>query len=200
MIFFKININDAIIIAFQFWCTVFCRTHVVQAKAKCDRRKDKDRWTDNRQVIPMLRFALLAPQKAWSSKVSLNLFVIYPCNACLQVYNDIKQFGHERLSVFKKKEIPERWFYKTHKRIPPILLVADSGWYIVQVSYTNKFTIFKQDVLVKHRCLWRQQSQNLQVFHFYPAPPQGHVMSVRCEQPLDELTVQVWYLLHHTKL
>ena len=22
--------------------------------------------------------------------------------------------------------------------------------------------------------------------------PQGYVMSVRCEQPLDELTVQVW--------
>ena len=27
--------------------------------------------------------------------------------------------------------------------------------------------------------------------------PQGHVMSVRCEQPLDELTVQVWLLYDH---
>ena len=27
--------------------------------------------------------------------------------------------------------------------------------------------------------------------------PQGRVMSVRCEQPLDELTVQVWLLYDH---
>ena len=27
--------------------------------------------------------------------------------------------------------------------------------------------------------------------------PQGHVMSVKCEQPLDELTVQVWLLYDH---
>ena len=30
--------------------------------------------------------------------------------------------------------------------------------------------------------------------------PQGHVLSVRCEQPLDELTVQVWKLYHHPNL
>ena len=27
--------------------------------------------------------------------------------------------------------------------------------------------------------------------------PQGHVMSVKCEEPIDELTVQVWLLYHH---
>ena len=27
-----------------------------------------------------------------------------------------------------------------------------------------------------------------------PPHPQGHVMSVKCEQPLDELKVQVWLL------
>ena len=30
--------------------------------------------------------------------------------------------------------------------------------------------------------------------------PQGHVMSMRCEQPLDELTVQVCLLYHHPNL
>ena len=30
-----------------------------------------------------------------------------------------------------------------------------------------------------------------------PPPPQGHVMSGECEQPLDELTVQVWLLYDH---
>ena len=39
--------------------------------------------------------------------------------------------------------------------------------------------------------------KNLQVPHFEPAPPQGHVTSMKCEQPLDELTVQVWLLYDH---
>ena len=30
-----------------------------------------------------------------------------------------------------------------------------------------------------------------------PPLPQGHVMSGKCEQPLDELTVQVWLLYNH---
>ena len=33
---------------------------------------------------------------------------------------------------------------------------------------------------------------------FLPRPaPKGHMISVKCEQPLDELTVQVWLLYHH---
>ena len=32
---------------------------------------------------------------------------------------------------------------------------------------------------------------------FWPYPTQGHVMSVKCEKPIDELTVQVWLLYHH---
>ena len=35
--------------------------------------------------------------------------------------------------------------------------------------------------------------QNLKVLHFNPAPFPG---SVKCEQPLDELTIQVWLLYH----
>ena len=30
-----------------------------------------------------------------------------------------------------------------------------------------------------------------------PPHPQGHVISVKCEKPLDELTVQVWLLYDH---
>ena len=30
-----------------------------------------------------------------------------------------------------------------------------------------------------------------------PLHPQGHVMSVKYEQPLDELTIQVWLLYDH---
>ena len=48
-----------------------------------------------------------------------------------------------------------------------------------------------------HGCPQQQQSQNLaksQSPTFDSAPSQGHVMSVKCEQPLDELTVQIWLL------
>ena len=30
-----------------------------------------------------------------------------------------------------------------------------------------------------------------------PPHPQGRVMSVKCEEPIDELTVQVWLLCDH---
>ena len=55
-------------------------------------------------------------------------------------------------------------------------------------------------------CLWNTDApggnkveiwQNLLVKHFDPAPLQGYVMSGKCEQPSDELTVQVWLLYDH---
>ena len=56
-------------------------------------------------------------------------------------------------------------------------------------------------VFVKHGCPWRQQSQNLTKIsksHILTPPHlQGHGMSVKCEEPLDELTVQVWLLSLH---
>ena len=33
-----------------------------------------------------------------------------------------------------------------------------------------------------------------------PPHPQGHVMLVKCEESIDELTVQVWLLYHHPSL
>ena len=54
---------------------------------------------------------------------------------------------------------------------------------------------------MKHGCPRRQQSQTMekisQSYILTPPHPQGHVMSVKCEQPLDELTVQVWLLYDH---
>ena len=56
-------------------------------------------------------------------------------------------------------------------------------------------------VFVKHGCPPRQQSQTMAKIsksYILTLPhPQGHVMSVKCEQPLDELTVQVWLLYDH---
>ena len=56
-------------------------------------------------------------------------------------------------------------------------------------------------VFVKHGCPLRQQSQHMakisKSYILTPPLPQGCVMSVKCEKPIDELTVQVWLLYHH---
>ena len=57
-------------------------------------------------------------------------------------------------------------------------------------------------VFVKHGCPRRQQSQNIAKISYILTPPhpQGHVMSVKYEEPIDELTVQVWLLYDHPNL
>ena len=40
----------------------------------------------------------------------------------------------------------------------------------------------KIDVFVKHRCPRRQPSQNMKSYILIPPHPQGHVMSVKCEE------------------
>ena len=66
----------------------------------------------------------------------------------------------------------------------------------LMICYFWQNVIFQQDVFVKHRCPRRQQSQTMtKIYNFYiltPTHPQGHVISVKWEQPLYELTVQVW--------
>ena len=56
-------------------------------------------------------------------------------------------------------------------------------------------------MFVKHGCPRRQQSQNMakisKSYILTPPQPQGHVISVKCEEPIDELTVQVWLLYDH---
>jgi predicted AlkP superfamily pyrophosphatase or phosphodiesterase len=40
--------------------------------------------------------------------------------------------ANPHLKVFRKSEIPERWHYRDHPRIPPIFGVADEGWQVVR--------------------------------------------------------------------
>ena len=44
--------------------------------------------------------------------------------------------------------------------------------------------------------LWQKSCKSY--FLTDPAPTQGHGMSVKFEKPIDELTVQVWLLYHHS--
>ncbi len=38
--------------------------------------------------------------------------------------------AHPNLKVYRKSEIPERWKFRNHRRIAPIITVADDGWTI----------------------------------------------------------------------
>lgn len=38
--------------------------------------------------------------------------------------------AHLNLKVYRKSEIPERWNFRSHRRIAPIIAVADDGWTI----------------------------------------------------------------------
>ncbi|XP_010861961.2 bis(5'-adenosyl)-triphosphatase enpp4 [Esox lucius] len=39
---------------------------------------------------------------------------------------------HDHMTAYLKKDIPDRLHYKNNDRIPPIILIADEGWTIVQ--------------------------------------------------------------------
>jgi predicted AlkP superfamily pyrophosphatase or phosphodiesterase len=45
------------------------------------------------------------------------------------VYNALAGV-HPRMATYKKAEIPERYHYRAHRRIPPIVSVAEEGWSI----------------------------------------------------------------------
>jgi predicted AlkP superfamily pyrophosphatase or phosphodiesterase len=42
--------------------------------------------------------------------------------------------AHPRLSVYRREHTPERWHYRGHPRIPPIVGVADEGWQVLRRS------------------------------------------------------------------
>jgi predicted AlkP superfamily pyrophosphatase or phosphodiesterase len=48
--------------------------------------------------------------------------------------------AHPHLSVFRKAELPERWRYRNHRRIQPIIAVADEGWEITTRTYFEERT------------------------------------------------------------
>ncbi|XP_067126584.1 ectonucleotide pyrophosphatase/phosphodiesterase family member 5-like [Centruroides vittatus] len=53
-----------------------------------------------------------------------------------RVYNTLKN-AHPNMTVYKKENIPERWHYKNHRRIMPIIAVADQGYLIAKEYGTD---------------------------------------------------------------
>lgn len=59
-------------------------------------------------------------------------FSVWPHeNKVKKVYESLKNY-HKNLTVFYKHEIPDRWHLKNHYRVPPIVAIADIGYYIIK--------------------------------------------------------------------
>ena len=88
------------------------------------------------------------------------------------------------------------WCVMTHKVIAQKSSVAANHCFVLNISQKPTGHVF-----VKHGCSQWQQSQAIakisKSYIFTPPHSQGHVISVKCEHPLDELTVQVWLLYDH---
>ena len=52
------------------------------------------------------------------------------------IYNSLVNV-HPRLSIYKKEETPEHLHYRNHRRITPIIGIADEGWSISTRDYYN---------------------------------------------------------------
>ncbi len=46
--------------------------------------------------------------------------------------------AHPHLAVYRKSEIPEALHYRQHRRIPPLLGIADEGWSVTSRSYLQE--------------------------------------------------------------
>ena len=82
-----------------------------------------------------------------------------------------------------------------------IFAVYILGIFMVIANSSKIKPMQTKHVFVKHRCPRQQQSPNIakisKSYILTPPDPQGHQMSVKCEEPLNELTVQVWLLYNH---
>lgn len=58
---------------------------------------------------------------------------IFPKEAELEaIYQQLKSSLPPQAKVYKKSDLPERWFYQNSKRIAPLLVVPDTGWRLMQ--------------------------------------------------------------------
>ena len=53
-----------------------------------------------------------------------------------QVYGALVH-AHPHLTVYRRAETPERWHYRDHPRVPPIIGVADEGWQVLRRTTVN---------------------------------------------------------------
>ncbi|UYV73389.1 ENPP6 [Cordylochernes scorpioides] len=63
-----------------------------------------------------------------------------------KVYQDLMAASFKGLQVFKKEDIPEKFHFKNHRLVLPILLLADEGYYINAISDHTKMKPFVERI------------------------------------------------------
>ena len=53
------------------------------------------------------------------------------------IYNMLAS-AHPHLAVYRRETLPDRWHFSEHRRIPPIVAVADEGWFIATRSFYER--------------------------------------------------------------
>ena len=73
----------------------------------------------------------LSPDAAVISDINPTLGVFPKPGRADDVYRRLVN-AHPHLKVFRREETPERWHYRDHQRVPPIIAVADEGWQVLR--------------------------------------------------------------------
>ncbi|UYV73390.1 ENPP6 [Cordylochernes scorpioides] len=63
-----------------------------------------------------------------------------------KVYQDLMAASFKGLQVIKKEDIPEKFHFKNHRLVLPILLLADEGYYINAISDHTKMKPFVERI------------------------------------------------------
>ena len=80
-----------------------------------------DVFSDSIRMIAWTPVAMILPLEDWVDSI----------------YNSLNGV-HPNMAVYKKDDIPERLHFSNHRRIPPIICIADEGWSITTHSYFNE--------------------------------------------------------------
>ena len=109
------------------------------------------------------------------------------------VYNDLQQLPNAQ--VYWKRDIPDRWHYRNHERIPEVLIVAEEGWTLMPMGhgprmskgahgYDNELTsmqaIFVADGPAFKSGYSRKTFENI---HIYPLL--AHILGLEPYQGID---------------
>ncbi|XP_067123323.1 glycerophosphocholine cholinephosphodiesterase ENPP6-like [Centruroides vittatus] len=96
-----------------------------------------------------------------------------------KLYNDLKRANIKGLQIFKKEEIPEKYHFKNNKYVLPLFILADKGYFINELSDSNKTRMkvkyvsngnhgYDPDVVEDMRSIFFARGQNLKKNYLSP--------------------------------
>ena len=79
-----------------------------------------DIYSDSVRIIEWSPIGMILPVDSWVDSI----------------YNSLHG-AHPSMTVYRKEDIPERLHFSNHRRIPPVVCIANEGWSITSHSYFN---------------------------------------------------------------